>query len=1822
MKVSKACVLGSLIGGLLSLTAPQGLGAEIALFPVSASGTHTITDNEIVLTGGGQRVFLEIFISGWAPSQLKTWQAMIDSSGYSSGLIGMLAPAVESCTMASECVALFGTGATCEYPPSVGVECTAGFIDAGRTDYIFSCCANLPAVDLFTLDFRYGSTLFTTTISDPGVPQYGGTLVLDVPTGAIGTFTIGFKPQPDSGLLDQSLQFITPLNLTPALITVQCSTNDDCDDGNACTNDTCEAGGVCSNADNYNPATHCCNPANGDLTPLEDGNDCTTGVCDPLTGDVTQDPLDEGTICGGPPSGECDAQDTCDGLGNCVDRFADAGAACGDPNETECDLADTCDGTGICQSNLQPAGTTCGDPTDTDCDAADTCDGAGGCQDNIAPSGATCGDPTDTDCDDPDTCDGAGTCLTNLKPADFPCGDPIGNQCDNPDTCDGAGTCEPNYVTAGTACGNPGDTECDNPDSCDGGGACQVNHELDGTLCTDDGNECREDVCAAGVCSHPLTDAGTPCGDPTETECDKADTCDGNGTCADNLEPTGVACGDPTSTDCDRADTCDGGGTCLDNIEPAGVSCGDPTDTDCDNPDTCDGLGTCLANVAPPGLPCGNPIGNQCDNPDTCDGAGVCESNFVEVGTACGNPNDTVCDNPDSCDGAGTCDPNREPDGTLCADDGNDCRDDVCLSGVCSHPLSEVGTPCGDQTETDCNLADTCDGAGTCVPNLLLAGTLCGDPSETECTLPDTCNGSGACLPNNLPNGTACGEDSFCITGATCLGGLCSGGTPTDCSDGLPCTTDTCNELLQQCEHDLMLGYCLIGDTCYSDGEYNPDNDCEVCTTAYSTTEWDVLPEGTPCDDGDPCTGTGEPGIGFDACDAAGVCVGTVDPNCNDDCINAVEVFDGSNIGNNDNRGPDDTEALCQEDSNNDVWFFYVATCPGLVVMDTEGSDFAPWNDTVLSVYDACGGNEIACDDDDGSGLLSLVVFEAVEGATYWIRVAGYADNSGDLVLNIASLDSCVIGGVCYAAGEVNLAGNECEACIPLLSSTSWSPRPAGSDCGDPSKTECDSADACDGNGVCEANHKPDGVPCSDEGNDCTSDVCNMGVCTHPPEPIWTPCGDPTSTECDNPDVCDGTGICLPDYVPAGVPCGDPSTSDCDNADTCDGQGSCDPNHQPDGLDCTDDGEECTFDVCETGVCTHPPQPAGTACGDSGDTQCDNPDSCDGFGSCLPNFEPSGFACGDLTDTECDNPDSCNGGGLCLSNFEPTGFACGDPTDTDCDNPDTCNGAGVCLDNLESVGFPCGDPSNTQCDNPDTCNGNGTCLSNYEPLGLACGDPSTSECDNADRCDGFGACDPNHQPDGIACSDDGEECTFDECDMGLCAHPPRPSGTACGDPSDTECDNPDSCDGGGSCVDNYELIGFACGDPADTECDNPDSCDGGGACLDNYEPSGFACGSGDDTECDNPDTCNGSGVCLDNYELSGFPCGDPSNTQCDNPDTCNGGGLCLDNFEPPGLACGDPSTSECDNADICDGLGACDPNHVTDGTGCTDDGNDCRDDICLTGECSHPPHPSGTACGDQGDTECDNPDTCDGAGACEPNYEPLGLACGDPMDTQCDNPDICDGGGLCDDNFEPDGTTCDDEDICTGADACQTGVCVGTLIAETPIVAGQGSRYLAVTPLPAGSPAPIALRLTSPDWPCLSLYIAANGGLVSTPVLQLTDDWGTVDVHDQEIVPSSTYHVVAECGDHESGVGSGETALWGDCVGDFVAGAWTPSNGIVDFIDITATVDGFRNLSTAPPLPWIDIHPCTPEGIIDFMDVTYTVDAFKGLPYPCPVPCP
>ena len=319
---------------------------------------------------------------------------------------------------------------------------------------------------------------------------------------------------------------------------------------------------------------------------------------------------------------------------------------------------------------------------------------------------------------------------------------------------------------------------------------------------------------------------------------------------------------------------------------------------------------------------------------------------------------------------------------------------------------------------------------------------------------------------------------------------------------------------------------------------------------------------------------------------------------------------------------------------------------------------------------------------------------------------------------------------------------NRCTAdsCDPHTGLCNHDPEPVGQACGGNSGDVCDITDRCDGAGVCVVNQVANGTPCSEVDSDCDlQDTCQGGVCT------------------DN-------GV-----KPAGVACGNAAIDTCDGSDTYDGLGLCQANHLADGTACGDAGSQCVnADACLAGVCHDNGFPAaGTACGDSSDTECTHPDSCNGSGVCLVNNEADGVSCGDAG-SACVLQDTCSNGACADKGFEPAGTACGDASSGACDSADTCSGAGLCLSNHVADGSPCGD-AGTACVNADACLG-GACQDNgFQPPGTACGDPSTSQCDGPDGCDGAGVCASHHASFGTPC-DDGVLCTTaDACDAsGLC----------------------------------------------------------------------------------------------------------------------------------------------------------------------------------------------------------------------------------------------------------------------------------------------------------------------------------------------------------------------------------------------------------------------------------------------------------------------
>ncbi len=181
---------------------------------------------------------------------------------------------------------------------------------------------------------------------------------------------------------------------------------------------------------------------------------------------------------------------------------------------------------------------------------------------------------------------------------------------------------------------------------------------------------------------------------------------------------------------------------------------------------------------------------------------------------------------------------------------------------------------------------------------------------------------------------------------------------------------------------------------------------------------------------------------------------------------------------------------------------------------------------------------------------------------------------------------------------------------------------------GDPCEASTDCQTAC--NEATDSCDSEPFVPCGDDGNACTDDVCNAsGTCTHPARPAGAVCR-PEAGVCDVAELCPGGGAPCPvdAFLANGAPCGDQCTTNgtcqtgacvdgeplaCDDGNGCNGVETCNPATgcvAGASLDCTD-GNACTADVCDPiGGCSNPLVPDGGPC-DDGDL-CTAVDRCVG----------------------------------------------------------------------------------------------------------------------------------------------------------------------------------------------------------------------------------------------------------------------------------------------------------------------------------------------------------------------------------------------------------------------------------------------------------------------------------------------------------------------------------------------------------------------------------------------------------------------------------
>ncbi|MEK6798705.1 MAG: hypothetical protein AABZ12_07060 [Planctomycetota bacterium] len=206
---------------------------NISFVPVKATGLYAVNGSEILLEQGGVNVFLEIRLSGWDPNgdavpTLSYFQATVDPMSYLGFNAQTTEPFVDlsaasvPCATTAECTAAYGQpGASC----GAG-KCAPAFQDVTRTDWVFAEFQSndvIAAIRTARPEFAWGAAVGSSGEGalDRGASLYGGTLVLNVPAAADGTYTINLiNNLALTFLVGNDLLRVPGLTLTPAKITV------------------------------------------------------------------------------------------------------------------------------------------------------------------------------------------------------------------------------------------------------------------------------------------------------------------------------------------------------------------------------------------------------------------------------------------------------------------------------------------------------------------------------------------------------------------------------------------------------------------------------------------------------------------------------------------------------------------------------------------------------------------------------------------------------------------------------------------------------------------------------------------------------------------------------------------------------------------------------------------------------------------------------------------------------------------------------------------------------------------------------------------------------------------------------------------------------------------------------------------------------------------------------------------------------------------------------------------------------------------------------------------------------------------------------------------------------------------------------------------------------------------------------------------------------------------------------------------------------------------------------------------------------------------
>ena len=623
----------------------------------------------------------------------------------------------------------------------------------------------------------------------------------------------------------------------------------------------------------------------------------------------------------------------------------------------------------------------------------------------------------------------------------------------------------------------------------------------------------------------------------------------------------------------------------------------------------------------------------------TCDDEGPCRTGTCDPAVGCiftDAPDDSSCEIP--CFGAATCHAGLcEPDVASQVD----CPppDDPCVeqllcdpaTGECSKGISRPEGSACDLDDNACTL-DACGADGHC--HSLGQQETCALQQQQNPCWTWTCQKAKGCLQTSFVEGASCNDLNPCTANDLCVdepgGAMACLGTPLVVDDGNPCTDDKCDG--NGVNHVPVDGLpCAPSDPCAASG---------VCAEGACVTL-----EAKSCNDGNPCTD--------DACDPGLGCT-----HANNAFEQACYTGEAGSLD----------KGVCQAGTR---------AC--------EGGKAGPCEGEVLPGDEVCDGLDNDCDgatdegypNPDGDGLASCVDPDDDGDGTPDVEdcapLSPDVHPGADELCN--GLDDDCDGEI--DEGQKDTDGDGTPDCLDADKDGDGTPDEA--DCGpvDPA-VHPGAAEVCDGvdqdcDGVIDDAGPGTGgaAPVDDDGNPCTTDVCEGGGPKHVPADaiVCTP-----ANLCALGGMCTG-GACLPTAM-----------NDCN------------------------DGNPCTTDSCEpsTGACTHEPNADTVPC-------YTGTEGTEGVGLCKPGTRTcKGGALGPCTDQVlpvneiCDGLDNdCDGGAdegfpnldgdELASCVDPDDDGDGVPDDVDCaplqasvypGAPELCNGADDDCDGETDEGYP------------------------------------------------------------------------------------------------------------------------------------------------------------------------------------------------------------------------------------------------------------------------------------------------------------------------------------------------------------------------------------------------------------------------------------------------------------------------------------------------------------------------------------------------------